>query len=253
MPFQLVYTDLMGPVDGRQSPTNDGGGQRPAAGGGSGEQGGPAGGITSDSGGAPPPSQVTPAVTRQQQGCFSAIINSRPAQTIATLSLHQHGNAGYGSPYGMLTYAEYSYAATNVQIQRLEGAKVLIIPNTFKEAMALPEAARWKAVSDKDMESLRAHKVYDLLPTTSIPIGQKAISSRWVYKIKADKSFRGHVVVHRWGHVSGRDCGGTFAPFCRIQSIRMVLATAAEVGWTIWQLDVQTAFLLRGRRGGGVG
>ena len=153
----------------------------------------------------------------------------------------------------MLAYAEYSYAATNVQIQRLEGAKVLIIPNTFKEAMALPEAARWKAVSDKDMESLRAHKVYDLLPTTSIPIGQKAISSRWVYKIKADKSFRGHVVVHRWGHVSGRDCGGTFAPFCRIQSIRMVLATAAEVGWTIWQLDVQTAFLLRGRRGGGVG
>ena len=43
--------------------------------------------------------------------------------------------------------------------------------------------------------------------------------------------------------MSGRDCGETFDPVCRIQSIRMVLATAAETGWTVWQLDVQTAFL----------
>ena len=45
--------------------------------------------------------------------------------------------------------------------------------------MALPEAICWKAASDKEMESLRANKVYDLVPTTSIPTGQKAISSRW--------------------------------------------------------------------------
>ena len=86
----------------------------------------------------------------------------------------------------MLTYAEHSYAATNVQLKSSEGEKVLIIPNTFKEAMALPEAARWKVASDKEMESLRAHKVYDLEPITPIPTEQKAISSRWVYKIKAD-------------------------------------------------------------------
>ena len=95
----------------------------------------------------------------------------------------------------MLTYAEHSYAATNVQLKSSEGEKVLIIPNTFKEAMALPEAARWKAASDKEIESLRAHKVYDLVLITSIPTGQKAMSSRWVYKIKADKSFKGRVVV----------------------------------------------------------
>ena len=143
----------------------------------------------------------------------------------------------------MLTYAEHSYAATNVQLKSSEGEKVLIIPNTFKEAMALPEAARWKAASDKEIESLRAHKVYDLVLITSIPTGQKAMSSRWVYKIKADKSFKGRVVVQAWDQLSGRDCGGTFAPVCRIQSIRMVLVTAAEKGWTVWKLDVQTAFL----------
>ena len=39
----------------------------------------------------------------QKQGCFSAVVNSRPAQTTATLCLHQHGITGcsslYGNPY----------------------------------------------------------------------------------------------------------------------------------------------------------
>ena len=69
---------------------------------------------------------------------------------------------------------EYSYAATNVQLQRSKGDKVLIIPNTFKEAMAFPETARWKAASIKETESLRTHKVYDLVPITSIPTGAES-------------------------------------------------------------------------------
>ena len=51
------------------------------------------------------------------------------------------------------------------------------------------------------------------------------------------------MVVQALGQVSGRDCGSTFATVCRIQSIHMVLATAAEKGWTAWQLDVQTLLL----------
>lgn len=66
------------------------------------------------------------------------------------------------------------------------GGEVMEIPNTFKKAMALPEAARWKVASDKETESTRAHKVYDLVPIVSIPTGRKAIKSRWVDKIKTD-------------------------------------------------------------------
>ena len=120
---------------------------------------------------------------------------------------------------------------------------MVVIPNTFKEAMGLPEAALWKAASDKEMDSLKQHHVYDLVPSTSIPAGQRAVGSRWVYKIKADKTFKGRLVVQGWGQVAGVDCGGTFAPVCRIQSIRMVLTTAVELDWDILQLDVQTAFL----------
>ncbi|CAM9321755.1 unnamed protein product, partial [Laminaria digitata] len=50
------------------------------------------------------------------------------------------------------------------------------------------------------------------------------------------------VVVQARSQVSGRDCGETLAPVCRVQSIRTVLITTAEKGWTDWQLDVQWFF-----------
>ena len=78
------------------------------------------------------------------------------------------------------------------------------------------------------MASLKKNNVYTLLPATSVPIGHKIIGSRWVYRIKADDSKKGRIVVLGWGQVPGRDCGSTFAPVCRLQSIRMVLAIVAE-------------------------
>ncbi|CAM9865109.1 unnamed protein product, partial [Ascophyllum nodosum] len=46
-----------------------------------------------------------------------------------------------------------------------------------------------------------------------------------------------------WGQVPGADFGGTFALVCSLQSIRVVLAIAAEFDFECWQLDYKTAFL----------
>ena len=81
------------------------------------------------------------------------------------------------------------------------------------------------------------------MPATAVPAGHKIVGSRWVYKVKADKSYKGRVVVLGWGQVPGIDCGGPFAPVCRLQSVRMVLAIAAEFVFECWQLDYNTAFL----------
>ena len=43
--------------------------------------------------------------------------------------------------------------------------------------------------------------------------------------------------------IHGRDSYGTYVPVCRLQSIRMVLAIAAEKNWEVFQVDVNTAFL----------
>ena len=77
--------------------------------------------------------------------------------------------------------------------------------------MTLPAKAQWKAASDKEMASLKKNNVYTLLPATSVPAGHKIIgSSRWVYKVKADNSHKGRVVVLGGGQLPGIDCGSTF-------------------------------------------
>ena len=93
------------------------------------------------------------------------------------------------------------------------------------------------------MATLEQHHVYNLVPSISIPAGQKSVGSRLAYKMKAHKTFKGRLVVQGWGQVAAVDSGSTFAPVCRIQSIRMVLATAVVFDWDIPKMDVKTAFL----------
>ena len=123
---------------------------------------------------------------------------------------------------------EYVCATTNVQRYSV-GEKMEVIPNPFKEAITLPAKEHWKATSDKGVASLKKNNVYTLVPAIAVPIDHKIIGSRSVYKVKADKSYKGRVVVLGWGQVPGVDCGGTFTPVCRLQSIRLVLTIAAEL------------------------
>lgn len=121
----------------------------------------------------------------------------------------------------------------------------MYIVTGVKEAMALPESACWKEASDKEVESLRAHTAYDLVPIISTPPGQKSSARA---EIKAGSWLAERVVVHEWGQVNRRHSGRTFGPFYMIQSIRMVLAIAADKAWTVWQLGVQTAIFTRTSR-----
>ena len=143
---------------------------------------------------------------------------------------------------GAESAVEYAYAATNVR-NCSAGENMEASPNKFKQTMTLPAKAQWKAASDKKVASLKGNNVYTLLPMTAVPTGHKIIGSRWVYKVKADNSCKGPVVVLGWKPLPGVDCGSTFTPVCRLQSIRMVLATASEYNLECWQLDYNTALL----------
>ena len=55
--------------------------------------------------------------------------------------------------------------------------------------------------------------------------------------MKADDLFKRRLVVQRWAQVPGIDCGGTFAPVYKLQSIRMMLAIAAELDYEVLMLD----------------
>ena len=100
-----------------------------------------------------------------------------------------------------------------------------------------------KAAKEKELKSLQDLNVYKLVPKSDVPEGQNVIGSKWVFKRKADNKFKARIVAQGWNQVHGRDCYGTYAPVCRLQSIRMVLAIAAEKNWEVIQVDVNTTFL----------
>lgn len=59
--------------------------------------------------------------------------------------------------------------------------------------------------------------------------------------------YRSHPIVHGWCQVP--DCGGTFVPAFGLQSIRMMLVIAAELGYEVFMLDISNGISER-RLGG---
>lgn len=81
-------------------------------------------------------------------------------------------------------------------------------------------------------------------------VGHKPIGLKWVFKLK--KNSEGEVVKHKArlvakGYVQkkGIDFDEVFAPVARLDTVRLMLAMAANRGWQVHHLDVKSAFLHR--------
>ena len=55
--------------------------------------------------------------------------------------------------------------------------------------------------------------------------------------------YKARLVVKGYAQMFGVDFSETFAPVARMDTIRMLLALAAQKGWTLHQMDVKSAFL----------
>ena len=84
--------------------------------------------------------------------------------------------------------------------------------------------------------------MYKLVPRTAVPPGRKRIKSKWVFKRKAYGSFKGRLVAQGWNQVPGLDCGSTFAPVCRLPSVRVMACIVVHFGLKWDQMDVSIAF-----------
>ncbi|VVT56888.1 uncharacterized protein SAPINGB_P005375 [Magnusiomyces paraingens] len=107
------------------------------------------------------------------------------------------------------------------------------------------EAEFWLEACVIEMSSLKRNGTWELV---DLPPGRKAINSKWVFKVKrkADGSierYKARLVCIGFSQVEGIDYTETFAPVVRYETVRIVLAIAAQFGFQVHHMDVETAFL----------
>ncbi|KAF1322235.1 Integrase catalytic core protein, partial [Globisporangium splendens] len=81
-----------------------------------------------------------------------------------------------------------------------------------------------------------------------LPNGQRAIGTKWVFKIKRNADgtidkYKARLVAKGFKQKYGIDYTETFAPVVKYVTLRMVIGLAKLFGWPVDQLDVVTAFL----------
>ena len=115
-------------------------------------------------------------------------------------------------------------------------------PSCDREAAGQPE---WEDAMSKEIESIEKNLMWSLV---KLPVGHKAIGLKWVFKLKKDSD--GEIIKHKArlvakGYVQcqGIDFDEVFAPVTRLDTVRVMLAVAANQGWQGHHLDVKSAFL----------
>nr|GEX90901.1 hypothetical protein [Tanacetum cinerariifolium] len=97
-------------------------------------------------------------------------------------------------------------------------------------------------------EELLQFKIQNVWTLVDCPKGVRPIGTKWVLKNKKDERgivIRNKVRLVAQGHIQEEriDYDEVFAPVARIEAIRLFLAYASFMGFTVYQMDVKSAFL----------
>nr|GEW21640.1 retrovirus-related Pol polyprotein from transposon TNT 1-94 [Tanacetum cinerariifolium] len=117
-----------------------------------------------------------------------------------------------------------------------------IKPKKISDALQNPS---WVEAMQEELLQVKIQNVWTLV---DCPKGVRPIGTKWVLKNKKDE--RGIVIRNKarlvaQGHTQeeGIDYDEVFAPVARIEAIRLFLAYASFIGFTVYQMDVKSAFL----------
>jgi transposase InsO family protein len=119
------------------------------------------------------------------------------------------------------------------------------IPKSFKEAISSEESDKWLDAIGKEKESLSKMGTWELVRR---PDSKPVVKNKWVFDIKTNEvgeivRYKARLVAKGFTQTYGVDYRETFAPVLRTESLRYLIAYAAENNLEIHHMDVETAFL----------
>ena len=115
-------------------------------------------------------------------------------------------------------------------------------PTDHAEARGHPA---WEAAMKQELQAVEKNKTWELV---DLPAGHRPISLKWVFKLKKDEKgvvtkHKARLVARGFVQQEGIDFDDAFAPVARMESVRVLLALAAQEGWKVHHMDVKSAFL----------
>ena len=98
---------------------------------------------------------------------------------------------------------------------------------------------------EQELKFVKQNRTCELVP---LPDGHRPITLKWVFKFKKDElgvviKPKARLVARGFVQQEGIDYDDAFAPVARMESVRVLLALAAQEGWRVHHMDVKSAFL----------
>lgn len=188
--------------------------------------------------------QEAPAMARADASQLDEGEQAFPAQVHMVMSALGRDLHAQNQPHEEMKRRRQMAMAVASGIAMLEACT----PQTHREAMASPDAEKWRAAELKEWKSCEDRGTWELVPRSSLPPGARAIRSRVVYKVKHDG--QGAITEHKaritpkgFMQRAGIDYSEVFAPTGMYKTLRLGLSLAARFDLEVDQMDVPSAFL----------
>ncbi|GKA10567.1 putative ribonuclease H-like domain-containing protein [Tanacetum coccineum] len=166
---------------------------------------------------------------------FNNMDNTIAVSPIPILRIHKD------HPKGQILGDPTSAVQTRGKIQKASSAQ-----QALKNPRLYHKALQMKLVMQcRELLQFKLQKVWVLV---DLPYGKKVIGTKWVFRNKRDERSivvknKAWLVAQGFRQEEGIDYDEVFAPVARIEAIRLFLAFASYMGFTVYQMDVKSAFL----------
>ncbi|CAJ2627663.1 unnamed protein product [Trifolium pratense] len=115
-------------------------------------------------------------------------------------------------------------------------------PLNYRDAL---KSNVWKKAMEEELKSIEKNQTWKLV---DLPDKKKKIDVKWVFKVKLNpdgtiSKHKARLVARGFLQKHGIDYNEVFAPVAIIETVRLVVALACENKWSLYHLDVKSAFL----------